>query len=372
MDKKCIFCGGKPQNKNKEHIVPQWLIKFTGDSNRTFHLGTEWIESSSLRSYSADQFHFPACQKCNEKHSDFESAASIIIHKLFNVSKIAPKDIDLLLDWFDKVRIGFWLGYLYLEKDYVDIDPKFYIDSRMGRSDRVLFVYHLSDDLRGLTFSGINSPIFFHMPSCFSLRIKSLLFINISNAFLISRRVGFPYPQKVVFNDSEGIHIEIGEPLRRIIKPILKYQFREPEYAFFQPIIPLVTEMDKETKLKDEFLQNHMLNVETGKGQIIFSNDSFCEWLSDGDEFELRLDHNAISHEKSLAVMKKITMQIYDFQLRLYDDNIIIKPGSITDKEKKKRIQNIHNVKKLQNLLIDKMKKIPPEKFFRSKNDILK
>ena len=28
MAKQCIFCGGKPQNKNKEHVIPQWLSKY--------------------------------------------------------------------------------------------------------------------------------------------------------------------------------------------------------------------------------------------------------------------------------------------------------------------------------------------------------
>ena len=26
MAKYCMFCGNKPQDKNKEHIIPRWLI----------------------------------------------------------------------------------------------------------------------------------------------------------------------------------------------------------------------------------------------------------------------------------------------------------------------------------------------------------
>ena len=26
MAKYCVFCGNKPQDKNKEHIIPRWLI----------------------------------------------------------------------------------------------------------------------------------------------------------------------------------------------------------------------------------------------------------------------------------------------------------------------------------------------------------
>jgi hypothetical protein len=28
------FCGKNSESKTKEHIIPQWLIKYTGDPNR--------------------------------------------------------------------------------------------------------------------------------------------------------------------------------------------------------------------------------------------------------------------------------------------------------------------------------------------------
>jgi hypothetical protein len=34
MDKFCVFCGESPENKNKEHVIPQWLIRMTGYSKR--------------------------------------------------------------------------------------------------------------------------------------------------------------------------------------------------------------------------------------------------------------------------------------------------------------------------------------------------
>ncbi|HDR2534145.1 TPA: hypothetical protein QCI12_004383 [Enterobacter roggenkampii] len=37
--KKCIFCGDKPENKNKEHVIPKWLIEMTGDKKRSGYFG---------------------------------------------------------------------------------------------------------------------------------------------------------------------------------------------------------------------------------------------------------------------------------------------------------------------------------------------
>ena len=39
MNKICVFCGLQPHSKNKEHIIPQWLIKMTGEPNRQANFG---------------------------------------------------------------------------------------------------------------------------------------------------------------------------------------------------------------------------------------------------------------------------------------------------------------------------------------------
>ena len=39
LEKRCIFCGKKPSEKNREHIIPRWLIALTGDPKREWYLG---------------------------------------------------------------------------------------------------------------------------------------------------------------------------------------------------------------------------------------------------------------------------------------------------------------------------------------------
>ncbi len=46
MEKFCVFCGSKPESKNKEHILPQWLIKMRDDPNREIYLGRKWNSPS--------------------------------------------------------------------------------------------------------------------------------------------------------------------------------------------------------------------------------------------------------------------------------------------------------------------------------------
>ena len=74
MDKFCIFCGGEPVAKNKEHVLPQWLIELTGNPKRLAGFGID-LFSSKQRKYSLNQFQFPACKDCNNEFSSLEGKA---------------------------------------------------------------------------------------------------------------------------------------------------------------------------------------------------------------------------------------------------------------------------------------------------------
>ena len=53
----CVFCGNKPENKTKEHIIPRWLIEKTGNVTRPMKGGP--ITSKGVRTYAFDKFVFP-------------------------------------------------------------------------------------------------------------------------------------------------------------------------------------------------------------------------------------------------------------------------------------------------------------------------
>lgn len=59
--KTCIFCGEKCKNKTKEHVLPRWLIKMTGDPNREIRVGLNYNSllkkgKEEYRYYSIDSF----------------------------------------------------------------------------------------------------------------------------------------------------------------------------------------------------------------------------------------------------------------------------------------------------------------------------
>jgi hypothetical protein len=114
MEKRCIFCGNPPSAKNKEHIIPKWLIELTGDPKREWYLGVKFGEPGKPpRVFSADQFQFPACESCNSRYSNLEGRARGCFVKLWDNKPLTAGEWDDLLDWFDKVRIGLFIGNTY-------------------------------------------------------------------------------------------------------------------------------------------------------------------------------------------------------------------------------------------------------------------
>lgn len=70
----CVFCGERPVSKNREHVIPQWLIAMTGDPNREVTIGLD-LNSTPLkrRRFAFKSFTFPACEQCNERFSGLET-----------------------------------------------------------------------------------------------------------------------------------------------------------------------------------------------------------------------------------------------------------------------------------------------------------
>lgn len=167
LSKVCIFCGNPPSSKNKEHVIPQWLIRATGNPTRKVYLGRDW---SSLdlkpRVYSLSAFTFPACEACNSEFAALEASAKSIVEHLLASQPVSANDFDILLNWFDKVRVALWMGLLYLNKNHRDVDPQFYIKSRVASRDRFLVIYQDQNELDGISICGVESPIFQVMPSC--------------------------------------------------------------------------------------------------------------------------------------------------------------------------------------------------------------
>jgi hypothetical protein len=235
MIKTCVFCGEKPSDKNKEHILPRWLLKMTGDPNRVGRYGIDW-KTGKERKFSASHFVFPACEKCNSRYGELENQAAPLITRLVNRENLKAEDFKRIFDWLDKIRTGLWLGYRYLNKNNWGINPHFHINQRIGQKDRILLCYPHNEDENGLSILGPQSPLFDLMPSTLVLRINGIILINISSDFIISSRIGFPYPTISCISNIKNQKSSLTDMKIRskIVTPIFPFKFHKPSIYIAQ------------------------------------------------------------------------------------------------------------------------------------------
>lgn len=232
MRKFCIFCGEKPVDKNKEHIIPQWLIKYTGDPNRITLIGKK--EGKEIK-FSWINYVFPACEECNSNFGKIENKIQSTLIKIDNEKSVSHNEINLFLDWLDKIRIGVWLGQAMIKNK--DFEPNFFINQRIASKDRLCLIYKLNDSKKGIGIIGTDTPIFEQTPSCFSIIINNMIFFNYSKEFLLSKNLGFPYPNKYTYNSSAQIKIDKFVPgTYKINLPIIEGKIIKPTIKLYQSV----------------------------------------------------------------------------------------------------------------------------------------
>ena len=239
------FCGNSPRDKNNEHVIPEWLIELTGDPNRQIIIGP-FVSQNLLnpdedlfRSFSFDYFKFPSCTQCNLDYANLEGKARSRITKLVGAKPLSSYDFEVILDWFDKVRIGLWLGFHYfLDHNFWGIAPKFYIRDRIGAADRSLSIIRSVNFEPGIRFSGVNTPAFAHIPSCFTLTINEWFIVNVSYQFLVSKAAGLPHPHSIELNGDEQLMVELDEGTGNLSTPILPLKYDRSGTTIGQSILP--------------------------------------------------------------------------------------------------------------------------------------
>jgi len=284
MEKLCVFCGERPKSKSNEHVIPQWLIELTGNPKRIAFFGyKEWLNpNSNKRTFSFDSLKFPSCTSCNQRFSTLEASARLVISKILSEKSISAIDFNSLLDWLDKVRVGLWLGYQYLDRNPASITTRFHIMKRIGAHDRMLAIFKTDGLDKQLNVTGCGLPSFCYTPSCFSLCINNFVIFNISFDFLFSRRIGFPYPSESFLVEDDSIS---DEPLpaykftcgrNRLMLPLLRKRLRIKTTELYQPMYPHFMNDSKLKELyKTKYVIDNSISFEKGIGKVFVQNEKF-------------------------------------------------------------------------------------------------
>jgi len=279
----CVFCGKKPHNKNKEHIIPQWLMKLTDTYQKEMSVGSNW-STGHEQVFNFSNFTFPSCTDCNTSYGIKEARIKPIIEKVLKDYHVSKKEIIELLDWFDKIRIGLHLAVMYMNKQTFNFDPKYCIESRVGLKDRLLAITNTYDNSKTLRWTGVNSYLFMFSPTTFTLKINNVLFTNCSSDFIVSKQLGFPFLEffRPKIEDSNEVDIFIKKGKHKITNPLFKSKLYEPSIIISQPIYSV-----GKSKLKEyydnEYVRNNSISYEKGIGEIFITEHGETSTLNDNE-----------------------------------------------------------------------------------------
>lgn len=323
VSKFCVFCGKAPEAKNKEHVLPQWLLNFTGDPNRVVNFGINYKTGKVLR-FAWKSLVMPACESCNTEFASLESDVKPVIEKLLDKRGISVLDYGMVLDWLDKVRVGLWLNYHILQGNPMGIEPSFYVKDRMRQKDRFLAVYPIDENSKGLNAHGVESFAFHLEPSAFSLRINNIHIVNCSSDYLFSSRCGFPYPESVRLNiDGENtgkMELDEFKATKKVKTPLFRFSLFKPSVYLFQPIVQVDVDMGRGVgvlKLDDSVVDYLKENTEAGSnfkvGKIF---RQYKDSVVRNDDVSALVGFDSIKGSDSVSAAR-IVAQVYELQLYL-------------------------------------------------------
>lgn len=296
ISKFCVFCGAVPESKNREHIIPAWLIEMTGNPNREVDLGFDFTgRIEGQRRYAFDQFVVPACEACNTEFGHLESRAKLVVAAMLERQPLSAADCSTFLDWLDKVRAGLWLAMLMLNQNYQGIIPNYHIGQRLGAADRMVVVYECHPDgWEGVVWTGTDSPVFHAMPSCFAMTINQFSFVSVSREFLLAERMGLPYPSSRWLVGDRRPSITLAPGAKRMKLPVFPYEFQSGGRTLYQPAIPrgsIKTEglaYDPYEPYQDAWVRMMFRDFDSGEGHVFlpsrhglvrYSESPSTQWL---------------------------------------------------------------------------------------------
>ncbi|QJB40179.1 hypothetical protein HF324_20875 [Chitinophaga oryzae] len=229
-----------------------------------------------------------------------------VVSKILEKKPINEIEINTLLDWLDKIRIGLWLGSLLLEKTD-DFERNFHIKQRMGASDRLVAISFINDLELGINYTGTGFLTFRASPSCFTLCINNITLFNFSKEFCFSKRLGLPAPSKKLFIPGDNRILSELEPgNNRVMLPIIRVPFWVKSIKLYQSIInPIEGEISD--KLKTQYYSEI---IQDKKSKIFIEND----FTGESHFLKEILSFDLINEYSRADIFNRIALQTIRFQ----------------------------------------------------------
>ncbi len=238
-------------------MFPSWLLNLTRSTNRQGTFGPfievreppfseENIEEQvdvELREFHFKSFTLPACYNCNYEFGEvIERKVKPIMSNIMQEKKLSAKDFNLLLQWFDKIRVGSALASLYHTQNILNKAPHYYINNGGMRNDRILLIYKTKQHFDCLNIFGAGLSFLMHYPICIGMIVNNFGFINMSYTFMLHKALGLPFPavnpEYASPENSQDVELLFLKGSNLFSYPLINHNYNTNCTEIFQPIIP--------------------------------------------------------------------------------------------------------------------------------------
>lgn len=303
----------------------------TGFHSKSTSVGTNW-ETGKEIIFPGKNYTFPACDSCNNRFSGLEGRVKGIIERLSEDENVTGEELEILLDWFDKLRAGTWLGISYMNKSVFSLPPNHYINDRVGVKDRYLSITNTYLSEETLKWSGANSLTFMSSPTALMVRINNLVFVSASTDFLVANSVGFPYAEFEAVTPGSNInHWGITQGTEKILANCFDRTPYTPSYTLRQPIFKGAFESNP-ALYDSPYVTSHSYDAHEGIGKIFLQKDHVSTVLSRDAEVNF-----AMEHAKSVFGHVYVVKPILELQLEMLTSRFK-KLRFVSEAEKQKQI----------------------------------
>ncbi|UYV15423.1 hypothetical protein [Porphyrobacter sp. ULC335] len=304
-EKACVFCGQPPEEKTKEHVVPLWVMKLTGDEKRTAFFGVHYAngpENLQVRQHAFSSYTLPACKTCNDTFAVLEDFAKRVVEKLLSEQPLTAADVEILLDWLDKVRVGLWIAGRTLGTNiFRASQPRFFVGHRVRWADRWARITLLPEGGQGLTYAGVGTPMFGSMPSAFAIRINRLIIQNASSPRMLTRWLGLPYPEMTRKRTPDGTiyFSKVCFGKNRLLPGLMDFPKPFAGLEVMQPAYPFDLK-DCERPFRNPYAQAFFADLESLRAKPLFATQTEIRAIDEigPQEYELMKQplHPSIPH----------------------------------------------------------------------------
>ena len=333
-EKRCIFCGDEFP-RTKEHIISTGVIEETIDPSIQGIFGPYHENGHyEFKELPIKSFVFRACGPCNHYYSKIDRNAKNIIHKIIQSKPINYFDLNRLLTWFDKVRIGLRIALFQMKDQKERILNHFYVNFNIQAKDRLLLIYKNKKIENDFIVICANIPAFQYIPSCFAIKINNYGFINISEHYLVSEKMGLPYAKDIsYFNELYPHASTLVKGSKEVKYPILEEIYDRDCSEIYQINLSNNERKNIPTFYNDPYVKSFFKDDTSELGNILYYKNEQIKKYPPSKSLEWKPKVEKDLSDKDF--LKHLTMQTLKFQISL----ILRYPIKIYDSKTSKRME---------------------------------